>query len=261
VLPWRGGAAVALLRVSTPSSALPLACSVATSATHPVANLDQHVPAITKVLFFPAALLDAKFQQFAVDAGGTPKLIFRGSVAASVWELAVGQTGRPNFPGLEQPESLTMSANDGFQLDHGKEDRSPPCCLCPPLAPSDPEDPVQGGPAGSPECRAFLRGRHLNFRLNSSMYDFRKKALAPSALVIPASRSSCGNRPCQVPKLRSERPRAVANTPQSLLSPVPSSPVPPASGRCTRHRTSPAFQSPRKLAITVRVDSSSTSYA
>src|SRR5690242_3802107 len=32
--------------------------------------------------------------------------------------------------------------------------------------------------------------------------------LASSILVIPAKRNSCGKRPCQVPKLRSDRPRA-----------------------------------------------------
>src|SRR5439155_19706740 len=39
----------------------------------------------------------------------------------------------------------------------------------------------------------------------SPMYRCRRKLLAPSALPIPARRSSCGKRPCQVPKFRSER--------------------------------------------------------
>jgi len=40
------------------------------------------------------------------------------------------------------------------------------------------------------------------------MYFSRRKLLAPSTLPIPANRSSCGSRPCHVPKLRSDRPRA-----------------------------------------------------
>jgi len=35
--------------------------------------------------------------------------------------------------------------------------------------------------------------------LNSPIYRSRRKALAPSTVVIPASRSSSGKRPCQVP--------------------------------------------------------------
>src|SRR4029077_12786911 len=54
----------------------------------------------------------------------------------------------------------------------------------------------------------FSAAGTLNWALNSPMYRSRRKALAPSAVVIPASRSSCGKRPCQVPKLRSDRPRA-----------------------------------------------------
>ena len=36
-----------------------------------------------------------------------------------------------------------------------------------------------------------------------------KKALAAPNVVIPASGSSCGSRPCQVPKLRSLRPAKI----------------------------------------------------
>ena len=40
----------------------------------------------------------------------------------------------------------------------------------------------------------------LNLLLNSAMYCSRKKALAPSTVLIPASRSSCGKPPLPGPK-------------------------------------------------------------
>src|SRR6266481_1570699 len=70
----------------------------------------------------------------------------------------------------------------------------------------------------------FSAAGTLNWALNSPMYRSRRKALASSAVVIPASRSSCGKRPCQVPKLRSDRPRACGEyaaiicTPSSFIA-------------------------------------------
>jgi hypothetical protein len=64
----------------------------------------------------------------------------------------------------------------------------------------------------------------LNLALNSPMYRSRRKPLVPTTVVIPARRSSCGNRPCQVPKLRSDRPRACGEyaaiicTPNSFIA-------------------------------------------
>jgi len=64
----------------------------------------------------------------------------------------------------------------------------------------------------------FSAAGTLNLLLNSPMYRSRRKALAPSAVVIPASRSSCGKRPCQVPKLRSDLPSPGANSRDHLHS-------------------------------------------
>jgi hypothetical protein len=70
----------------------------------------------------------------------------------------------------------------------------------------------------------------LNWALNSPMYRSRRKALAPSTVVIPARRSSCGNRPCQVRSCVPNVPAPAGNTPQSSALRTLSLPVPPASG-------------------------------
>src|SRR5713226_1186412 len=127
------------------------------------------------------------------------------------------------------------------------------------------ENPVQVAPAGAPKRRAFSR----------------RKALAPAALVIPASRSSCGKRPCQVPKLRSDRPRACGEYAAIICTPSSFIARPTCVRRCLS-TFSPAFTvtkkwlprslytaqnkpwisiTSRKPAITVRVDSSSTNCA
>ncbi|MGB8478172.1 MAG: hypothetical protein WCE63_04935 [Acidobacteriaceae bacterium] len=70
------------------------------------------------------------------------------------------------------------------------------------------EDAVQVLPRQSDKGRAGPSAATWNLALNAAMYSSRRKRLASSSVWIPRSRSSCGSRPCQVPKLRSERPRA-----------------------------------------------------
>jgi len=68
---------------------------------------------------------------------------------------------------------------------------------------------VQVPPVARSKCRAprSCAGTE-NFALNSAMYFSRRNWLAPSRVVMPATRSSCGSRFCHVPKFLSDRPRA-----------------------------------------------------
>ena len=88
--------------------------------------------------------IDAEFQQLAVDAGCTPKRILAAHLPNQLadffrhrWTpgLAVA-----NFPGPEQPEALTMPANDGLRLDDD-QGRSP---IAPNFAQPSPEEPIGG---------------------------------------------------------------------------------------------------------------------
>src|SRR4051812_47549431 len=47
-----------------------------------------------------------------------------------------------------------------------------------------------------------------NISLSFAAYCSRRKRFAPSSVVMPARRNSCGSLPCQVRKPRSLRPRA-----------------------------------------------------
>jgi hypothetical protein len=79
-----------------------------------------------------------------------------------------------------------------------------------------------------------------NLPLNSSMYRFRKNSLACSRSVIPANRNSCGKRPCQVPKLLSDRPRACGEYAGIICTPNSFIARPTCVNRCLS-TFSPAF--------------------
>jgi hypothetical protein len=62
---------------------------------------------------------------------------------------------------------------------------------------------VAYGDADPSNVSALVRGAEMRIAETRAV----NRALLSTA-VIPRSRSSCGTRPCQVPKLRSLRPRA-----------------------------------------------------
>ena len=72
--------------------------------------------------------VDAKFEQFTLDAGRTPKRIVAAHFADQFSHVfgnrRPAKLAATNFPGPDQPEALTMPANDGFRLDDG-QGRSP----------------------------------------------------------------------------------------------------------------------------------------
>src|SRR5216684_8999451 len=77
--------------------------------------------------------IDAEFQQFAVDAGCTPKWILAAYLPNQLadffrhrWTPGLAMT---NLPGPEQPKALTVPANDGFWLDNdqGRSPIAPDC--------------------------------------------------------------------------------------------------------------------------------------
>jgi hypothetical protein len=71
------------------------------------------------------------------------------------------------------------------------------------------EDPVQIRSAAAPKGGPLHRRRHGEFAVELRRVVVPSKNwLACSGVPMPANCNSCGNRPCQVPKLRSLRPRA-----------------------------------------------------
>ena len=70
------------------------------------------------------------------------------------------------------------------------------------------EDPVQVAPAGAPKCGTLLHRRYLELAVKLRDVLLSQKRIGALYRRNAASRSSCGNRPCQVPKLPSDRPRA-----------------------------------------------------
>src|SRR5215831_17866403 len=70
------------------------------------------------------------------------------------------------------------------------------------------EDQVQVSAAAAHKGTAPLRSRHLKASIELAEVVLAQEALAASRVRMPRNRSSCGKRPCQVEKLRSERPRA-----------------------------------------------------
>ena len=69
------------------------------------------------------------------------------------------------------------------------------------------EDQVQVSVRAGYKRTAALRCCNLEATVEFGKCSWRNR-LAASTVVIPCSRNSWGNRPCQVPKLRSLRPRA-----------------------------------------------------
>jgi hypothetical protein len=69
--------------------------------------------------------------------------------------------------------------------------------------------------------------------LNTAMYRCRRNSFASSSFVIPASRNSCGNRPCHVPNCVRCAHAPGASRPESSARPTPSWLALPASaGAC-----------------------------
>jgi hypothetical protein len=58
------------------------------------------------------------------------------------------------------------------------------------------------------KCRPSLCCRNLKLTVEFGDVGLVKKRVGPFQVRIPRSRNSWGSRPCQVEKLRSERPRA-----------------------------------------------------
>src|SRR5580698_3880611 len=86
------------------------------------------------------------------------------------------------------------------------------------------EDPIQVASCRPSKGRASLRGRHTEPSVELLDVPLPQKGIGTLYSGDPATRSSCGNRPCQVPKLRSDRPRACGEyaaiicTPNSFIA-------------------------------------------
>ena len=72
----------------------------------------------------------------------------------------------------------------------------------------DREHPVQIFAAALMECRTFLGRRFGELTIELGDVALAEKCIGLLKRVDSARRSSCGRRFCQVPKLRSHRPRA-----------------------------------------------------
>ena len=70
------------------------------------------------------------------------------------------------------------------------------------------EDEIQILAAPGYECASPLRGSDLEAVIEFGDVMLAQESVGPDQGVDARKRSSCGNRPCQVPKLRSLRPRA-----------------------------------------------------
>jgi len=70
------------------------------------------------------------------------------------------------------------------------------------------EDPVQVAPAGASKRGALFLRRYRELIVELPDILLPQEGVGSLHRRDPASRSSCGRRPCHVPKLRSERPRA-----------------------------------------------------
>src|SRR5882724_8278269 len=70
------------------------------------------------------------------------------------------------------------------------------------------EDEIQIPAAAGHKRAAPFCGLHLEAAVEFPQVVSCRKRLAASSVWIPRNLSSCGSRPCQVPKLRSLRPRA-----------------------------------------------------
>jgi len=103
------------------------------------------VPPVYDVLAHAClADIDAEFQQLAVDTWGTPKWILAAhlpnQLAGFFRHCWTSGPTAANFPCPEQPEALTMPANDGFRPDDD-QGRSP---IAPDFAQPSPEEPIGG---------------------------------------------------------------------------------------------------------------------
>src|SRR4051795_3427001 len=98
----------------------------------------------------------------------------------------------------------------------------------------------------------FSAARTVKRRLNSATYSVPMNSLARARSEIPRTLSSCGRRPCQVPKLRSDRPPACGEYAAIIFTPSSPKARPTSCGTAHLHAR-PMLRHNQEVAGTIAV--------